>query len=92
MVRVSLTYQNYKINAIYKDPTLGEIVLTATVESSVGFNNYISIHQVKHYTVTVNSNKLQVYCSVEMFFLISYYICSTRQGCLGNCCLLYFKY
>jgi hypothetical protein len=64
--RTSLGYQNYDINFIYNDATLGEMSFTGRIASFVGFNQYIRSFKVKNETVTVNANKLQGYFAYEL--------------------------
>jgi len=59
-VRVSVTYQNYDVQ--YQ--ALGQ-TFTGTVASFVGFNTYLTTHQVNSETVTVNDNRLQGYWAFE---------------------------
>ncbi len=58
--RISLTYQNYDIDFLYQGNDY-----TGTLASFVGFNNYITSHQVNTQTVVVNDNKLQGYWAFE---------------------------
>ena len=58
--RVSLTYQNYIINFLHNS-----VDYTGTLASFVGFNNYITTHQVNGQGVTVNANKPQGYWAFE---------------------------
>lgn len=58
--RISLTYQNYDIAFLYQGNDY-----TGTLASFVGFNNYITSHQVNTQTVAVNDNKLQGYWAFE---------------------------
>jgi hypothetical protein len=64
--RVSLTYQNYDINFLYQGNDY-----TGTLASFVGFNNYITSHQVNTQTVLVNDNKLQGYWAFETVGIIT---------------------
>jgi len=58
--RVSLTYQNYIIDFLHNS-----VDYTGTLASFVGFNNYITTHQVNGQGVAVNANKLQGYWAFE---------------------------
>lgn len=58
--RVSLTYQNYIINFLHNS-----VDYTGTLASFVGFNNYITSHQVNGQSVAVNANKSQGYWAFE---------------------------
>ena len=53
-LRNSLGYQNYTIDFIYNDPTLGTLNLNAEMASFVGFKTYISDFNVGGATVNVN--------------------------------------
>jgi len=64
--RISLTYQNYDIDFLYQGNDY-----TGTLASFVGFNNYITSHQVNTQTVVVNDNKLQGYWAFETLGTIS---------------------
>ena len=55
-VRVSLSYQNYKINVLASGTNY-----VGTLASFVGFNNYITTHKIGSNTFTVNDDKLQGY-------------------------------
>jgi len=58
--RVSLTYQNYIIDFLHNS-----VDYTGTLASFVGFNNYITTHQVNAQGITVNANKPQGYWAFE---------------------------
>ena len=55
-VRVSLSYQNYNIGVLNNT-----IVYEGTLESFVGFNNYITTHSIGNNVFPVNANKKQGY-------------------------------
>lgn len=59
-VRVSLSYQNYDVQAYVQN-----IPYSATIASFVGFNTYIGKYSLKTQEVVVNENKLQGYYAVE---------------------------
>lgn len=59
-LRVSLAYQNYKVNV-----TAGGNTFSATVASFIGFRSYIQSYKVKDSTVTVNGNRDQGYWAFE---------------------------
>lgn len=65
-LRVSLTYQRFKVDYRFNAPPL--IVnedLSGTVASFVGFNTYITSHTIQDSTVILNENKLQGYWAFE---------------------------
>ncbi len=65
-LRVSLTYQKYDIDFRYNDPPYFDNEdFTGTLASFVGFNTYITSHQLKDSSVTVNDDKLQGYWAFE---------------------------
>jgi len=65
-IRVSFTYQKYDIQFRYNDPPfIDNMDFTGTLASFVGFNTYITLHQVKDLTVVVNDDKLQGYWAFE---------------------------
>ena len=64
--RVSLTYQNYKIDFLHN-----AVDYTGTLASFVGFNNYITSYTVDQETVTVNGNRAQGYWAFETLGTVS---------------------
>jgi len=64
--RVSLTYQNYSIGFLHNS-----VDYTGTLASFVGFNNYITTHEVNGQNVAVNANKPQGYWAFETIGTIS---------------------
>lgn len=68
-LRVSLAYQNFDINLIYRTMLYNSgapIPLRGTVAAFIGFNTYIQSYTVRSQSVTVNGNKLQGYGAVEV--------------------------
>lgn len=65
-IRASLTYQRYEIDYHYHEPPYAEnLDLKGTLASFVGYNTYISSHQVKDSTIAVNDDMLQGYWAFE---------------------------
>lgn len=65
-LRVSLTYQKYEIEYRYNNPPIIENAdFTGTLASFVGYNTYISSHQVEDSVIAVNDDKLQGYWAFE---------------------------
>ena len=58
--RVSLTYQNYIIDFLHNS-----VNYNGTLASFVGFNNYITTHQLNGQNISVNANKSQGYWAFE---------------------------
>lgn len=65
-VRSSLTYQNYDIVFLFQG-----IDYTGTLASFVGFNNYITSHDINGNAIVVNDNKLQGYWAFETNGIVS---------------------
>ncbi|HRH58043.1 MAG TPA: hypothetical protein PLS10_10335 [Chitinophagales bacterium] len=68
-LRVSLAYQNFDVNMIYRTNSYNSgnpISLNGTVAAFIGFDTYITSYKVKDQTVTVNANKKQGYGAVEI--------------------------
>lgn len=68
-LRVSLAYQHYDINLIYRTSLYNSgtpIALQGTVSSFIGFNTYIMTYKVANQNVTVNGNKKQGYGAIEI--------------------------
>ncbi len=71
-LRVSFTYQKYDIEFRYNNPPfVNNADFTGTLASFVGFNTYISSHNVKDSTVVVNDDKLQGYWALETSGVVS---------------------
>ena len=60
-VRVSLSYQNYDISILNNNTNY-----TATLESFVGYNTYITTHQIGNNIFNVNANRLQGYWALGL--------------------------
>ena len=65
-IRSSLTYQNYDINFLFQG-----VDYTGTLASFVGFNNYITSHDINGSAIVVNDNKLQGYWAFETNGIVS---------------------
>ena len=59
-LRISLAYQNYKINI-----SAGGNTFSATVASFIGFRSYIQTYKVKDSSINVNANRDQGYWAFE---------------------------
>lgn len=65
-LRVSLSYQKYDIKYLFSyAPFITDEEFTGTLASFVGFNNYITTHQVTDSIINVNQNKAQGYWAFE---------------------------
>lgn len=65
-LRVSLTYQNYDIDYRFNyPPFINNQDYTGNLVSFVGFNTYITSHQVGESSLAVNSNKEQGYWAFD---------------------------
>lgn len=65
-LRLSLAYQNYDLNFLYRNTQLGvNLNLTATIASFLGFNTYIKNYTIKNEQVSVNANQKQGYWGAE---------------------------
>lgn len=60
-VRVSLSYQNYDISILNNGNDY-----TATLESFVGYNTYITTHNIGNNVFNVNANRLQGYWALAL--------------------------
>ena len=60
-VRVSLSYQNYDISILNNNTNY-----TATLQSFVGYNTYITTHQIGNNIFNVNANRLQGYWALGL--------------------------
>lgn len=65
-LRTSLTYQNYDIDFLFQG-----VDYTGTLASFVGFNNYITSHDINGNAIIVNDNKLQGYWAFETNGIVS---------------------
>ncbi len=68
-LRVSLAYQNFDINMIYRTALYNSgnpIPLKATVAAFIGFDTYINTYTIKNQSVTVGANKKQGYGGLEV--------------------------
>jgi len=63
-LRVSLAYQNYRIQYRYMNQ-----MLEGSLASFIGFNTYLSSFKVKDSTLTVNGNRKQGYWAFESSYL-----------------------
>lgn len=65
-IRVSFTFQKYDIEFRHNDPPyIDNMDFTGTLSSFVGYNTYITNHQINDSVVTVNDDKLQGYWAFE---------------------------
>lgn len=60
-IRVSLSYQNYDISILNNNKEC-----TATLESFVGYNTYITAHNIENTVFKINSNRLQGYWALAL--------------------------
>ncbi|MCD8528414.1 MAG: hypothetical protein LRY27_00155 [Chitinophagales bacterium] len=60
-LRNSLGYQNYKINFLYADSTLGNLNLVGNIASFVGYRTYITNFDLAGQNIDVNDMKDQGY-------------------------------
>jgi hypothetical protein len=68
-LRVSLAYQNFDVNMIYRTSLYNSgnpIALNGTVAAFIGFDTYITSFKVKNQTVSVNANKKQGFGAAEI--------------------------
>lgn len=59
-LRVSITFQKYLVKYIYEN-----LALEGTLSSFIGFNNYISQHQIDQKSITLNTTKKQGFWAFE---------------------------
>lgn len=65
-IRVSLTYQKYEIDYLLNyPPYINNQKMTGTLASFVGFNTYITHHQVQDSVIVINGNRAQGYWAFE---------------------------
>lgn len=65
-IRVSLTYQNYRIAyRLHYPPFINQQDFTGQLASFVGFNTYINSYTIADSTVSISANKLQGYWAFE---------------------------
>ncbi len=67
-LRVSLAYQHYDIDLRYTDTIfgLGDLDLTGTISSFIGYNTYITSFTVDQQSLTVNDDRLQGFWAFEV--------------------------
>jgi len=64
-LRISLAYQNYDIDFRVTVDGFGTFDLTGRIASFLGYNTYITSHQINTQSVDVNSNKAQGFWAFE---------------------------